>query len=129
MGAKQSTVRNTNSYPMDLKDAELYERCHVKISKRPSMPTENDVQKEICPTTMSKRRAYSESETIVLEDQRKLKKQAQDFSKKKPAFQEILLWKDNFNSLISHPIGIELFRVFLRSEHSDESIQFWCACE
>lgn len=141
MGARQSSIKNTNSYPLDLtfdSTTTSSEKPHQRLSKRPSMPSEAEMHthtdnSNIPNNRASKRRAYSESETIVLEDSNKLRqmiaaKEATK-SKKKPHFQEILLWKDSFNSLISHPIGVELFRQFLRSEHSEESIKFWCACE
>lgn len=133
MGAKQSTnVDNySNPYPLDSKDGDdISSPVHVRITKRPSMPSDMDLQTDINPYRASKRRAYSESETVILDDRAKMRKQGSSSgSKKRPAFQEILLWKDNFNALISHHIGLELFRIFLHSEHSEESIQFWCACE
>eukprot|EP00794_Sanderia_malayensis_P011072 gene11072-12240_t len=140
MGGKQS-VASSQTSPMDSSSTEEvgadYETCHIKISKRPSVPADINVDKEDWSANISKRRAYSES--LVLDDYRSkiirqhAKEQAiknpKNYSKNKPAFQEILLWKDSFNSLISHPIGIELFRTFLRLEHSEESIMFWSACE
>ena len=35
----------------------------------------------------------------------------------------------SFNSLLKHPDGVDLFEGFLKSEFSEENIQFWKACE
>ncbi|BFZ20207.1 hypothetical protein BsWGS_23245 [Bradybaena similaris] len=38
-------------------------------------------------------------------------------------------WGKSFESLLFDKTGLELFRGFLMSEHSDENIEFWIACE
>ncbi|XP_059153591.1 regulator of G-protein signaling 3-like isoform X1 [Physella acuta] len=38
-------------------------------------------------------------------------------------------WSKSFESLLFDKTGLELFRGFLMSEHSDENIEFWIACE
>ena len=38
-------------------------------------------------------------------------------------------WERSFNSLLIHSDGIKLFEVHLKSEFSEENIQFWKACE
>ncbi len=38
-------------------------------------------------------------------------------------------WEISFNSLLKHPDGVDLFEGFLKSEFSEENIQFWKACE
>lgn len=38
-------------------------------------------------------------------------------------------WETSFNSLLLHDDGIQLFENFLKSEFSEENIQFWKACE
>lgn len=38
-------------------------------------------------------------------------------------------WETSFNCLLKHSDGIELFESFLKSEFSEENIQFWKACE
>lgn len=38
-------------------------------------------------------------------------------------------WETSFNALLKHPDGVELFEGFLKSEFSEENIQFWKACE
>ncbi|GFN82810.1 hypothetical protein PoB_000931600 [Plakobranchus ocellatus] len=38
-------------------------------------------------------------------------------------------WSKSFNTLLFDKTGLELFRGFLLSEHSDENIEFWIACE
>ncbi|MCI4377878.1 hypothetical protein PGIGA_G00208780 [Pangasianodon gigas] len=40
-----------------------------------------------------------------------------------------LRWSDSFEDLLAHPDGVETFTQFLRSEFSEENIEFWLACE
>ncbi|XP_020774251.1 regulator of G-protein signaling 8-like [Boleophthalmus pectinirostris] len=42
---------------------------------------------------------------------------------------EVVRWSESFNELISHKYGLVVFRTFLKSEFSDENIEFWMACE
>ncbi|XP_055898525.1 regulator of G-protein signaling 3-like isoform X2 [Biomphalaria glabrata] len=43
--------------------------------------------------------------------------------------EEALEWSKSFETLLFDKTGLELFRGFLISEHSDENIEFWIACE
>ncbi|XP_028855612.1 regulator of G-protein signaling 4 [Denticeps clupeoides] len=38
-------------------------------------------------------------------------------------------WKSSFNNLIHHEVGRAAFTTFLRSEFSQENVDFWMACE
>jgi len=38
-------------------------------------------------------------------------------------------WQICFSTLLSHPDGMRLFEDYLKSEFSQENIQFWKACE
>ncbi|XP_032883899.1 regulator of G-protein signaling 21-like [Amblyraja radiata] len=38
-------------------------------------------------------------------------------------------WGECLNKLLVHKSGLTLFRAFLQSEHSEENIDFWLACE
>ncbi|KAK9979743.1 hypothetical protein ABG768_013157 [Culter alburnus] len=38
-------------------------------------------------------------------------------------------WSDSFEELLSHPDGVEVFTRFLRTQFSEENIEFWLACE
>uniref|UniRef100_A0A4W5NX47 Regulator of G protein signaling 18 n=1 Tax=Hucho hucho TaxID=62062 RepID=A0A4W5NX47_9TELE len=40
-----------------------------------------------------------------------------------------LRWSDSFEDLIRHSDGVETFSQFLRTEFSEENIEFWLACE
>ncbi|KAL6489938.1 hypothetical protein MHYP_G00002830 [Metynnis hypsauchen] len=40
-----------------------------------------------------------------------------------------LRWSDSFEELLGHPDGVEAFTQFLRTEFSEENIEFWLACE
>ncbi|XP_066537178.1 regulator of G-protein signaling 18 [Hoplias malabaricus] len=43
--------------------------------------------------------------------------------------EEALRWSDSFEDLLGHPDGVEAFTKFLRTEFSEENIEFWLACE
>ncbi|KAJ8357240.1 hypothetical protein SKAU_G00200340 [Synaphobranchus kaupii] len=43
--------------------------------------------------------------------------------------EEALQWSDSFEELLSHSAGLETFTQFLRTEFSEENIEFWLACE
>ncbi|XP_004079135.2 regulator of G-protein signaling 21 [Oryzias latipes] len=40
-----------------------------------------------------------------------------------------LQWSDSFEDLLKHPDGVEAFTQFLRTEFSEENIEFWLVCE
>eukprot|EP00795_Rhopilema_esculentum_P016346 gene16346-7738_t len=132
MGARQSTVnRFPGSYPEDSGDTDFSssEMTLRRVTRRPSVPSDSEFahSTDISSSSMSKRRAFSESDTLALgeRDRSRLNQNR----KRKPGCEEILCWKENFSSLLSHPIGYELFLLFLKEEHSEESILFWRACE
>ncbi|XP_012689609.1 regulator of G-protein signaling 8 [Clupea harengus] len=43
--------------------------------------------------------------------------------------EEVTRWADSFDILLSDKCGLTAFRTFLKSEFSDENIEFWMACE
>ncbi|XP_010893418.1 regulator of G-protein signaling 18 [Esox lucius] len=43
--------------------------------------------------------------------------------------EEALRWSDSFEELLRHSDGVETFSQFLRTEFSEENIEFWLACE
>nr|XP_057923057.1 regulator of G-protein signaling 18 isoform X2 [Doryrhamphus excisus] len=40
-----------------------------------------------------------------------------------------LQWRSSFEELMKNPDGVETFSQFLRTEFSEENIEFWLACE
>lgn len=40
-----------------------------------------------------------------------------------------LQWSDSFEELLKHSDGVETFSQFLKTEFSEENIEFWLACE
>lgn len=124
MGARQSsttTDRYSGSYAGDL------EGYSYNLPKRPSMPTDLQYSGAVYMSHPNKRRAFSESDSVILADrQRPFIKESR---KKKAGCDEILSWKDSFGTLLSHPVGYELFYQFLLRERSEESLLFWRACE
>ncbi|XP_067846753.1 regulator of G-protein signaling 8-like isoform X1 [Heptranchias perlo] len=43
--------------------------------------------------------------------------------------EEAVQWTESFSVLLAHKYGLAAFRAFLRSEYSEENIEFWLACE
>lgn len=46
-----------------------------------------------------------------------------------PSREEIYKWQTSFEHLLRHKYGIAIFRGFLKTEFSDENIEFWLECE
>ncbi|NP_001407953.1 regulator of G-protein signaling 21 isoform 2 [Mus musculus] len=42
---------------------------------------------------------------------------------------ETLAWSENMDSLLANQAGLDAFRTFLKSEYSEENVEFWLACE
>lgn len=38
-------------------------------------------------------------------------------------------WAESLENLISHECGLAAFKAFLKSEYSEENIDFWISCE
>ncbi|KAJ8346809.1 hypothetical protein SKAU_G00282100 [Synaphobranchus kaupii] len=47
----------------------------------------------------------------------------------KPAPEEALKWGESLDKLLVHKYGLAAFRAFLRTEFSEENLEFWLACE
>ncbi|XP_010152820.1 PREDICTED: regulator of G-protein signaling 5 isoform X1 [Eurypyga helias] len=47
----------------------------------------------------------------------------------KPSPEEALQWRDSLEKLLQNPYGLASFCSFLRSEFSEENVEFWVACE
>ncbi|XP_028936949.1 regulator of G-protein signaling 4 isoform X2 [Ornithorhynchus anatinus] len=43
--------------------------------------------------------------------------------------EEARRWAESLENLISHECGLTAFRAFLKSEYSDENLEFWISCE
>ncbi|KAJ7420427.1 regulator of G-protein signaling 3 [Pitangus sulphuratus] len=50
-------------------------------------------------------------------------------SKSLPTPEEALKWGDSLEKLLLHKYGLAAFRAFLRTEFSEENLEFWLACE
>ncbi|KAM3915059.1 regulator of G-protein signaling 16-like [Leptodactylus fuscus] len=42
---------------------------------------------------------------------------------------EAMKWKESFSQLLSSKDGLSAFRTFLKTEFSEENLEFWVACE
>ncbi|XP_053324723.1 regulator of G-protein signaling 5 [Spea bombifrons] len=47
----------------------------------------------------------------------------------KPSAEESSQWKDSLEKLLQNSYGLSTFQNFLKSEFSEENIEFWMACE
>ncbi|XP_048851093.1 regulator of G-protein signaling 3-like isoform X7 [Brienomyrus brachyistius] len=47
----------------------------------------------------------------------------------KPTPEEALRWGESLEKLLVHKYGLAAFRAFLRTEFSEENLEFWLACE
>ncbi|KAL8174277.1 UNVERIFIED_CONTAM: Regulator of G-protein signaling 3 [Gekko kuhli] len=47
----------------------------------------------------------------------------------KPTLEEALKWGESLEKLLQHKYGLAAFRAFLRTEFSDENLEFWLSCE
>lgn len=47
----------------------------------------------------------------------------------KPSPEEAWQWRNSLEKLLQNPSGLASFQNFLRSEFSEENIEFWIACE
>ncbi|XP_063000525.1 regulator of G-protein signaling 3 isoform X1 [Elgaria multicarinata webbii] len=47
----------------------------------------------------------------------------------KPTPEEALKWGESLEKLLQHKYGLAAFRAFLRTEFSEENLEFWLACE
>ncbi|MBN3307238.1 regulator of G-protein signaling 3 [Amia ocellicauda] len=47
----------------------------------------------------------------------------------RPSPEEVRKWGKSMDNLLSHRYGLAAFRAFLRSEFSEENLEFWLACE
>ncbi|KAK2167899.1 hypothetical protein LSH36_22g01019 [Paralvinella palmiformis] len=47
----------------------------------------------------------------------------------KPTKEMVINWSTSFDALLKDKVGMELFKDFLRTEFSEENVEFWIACE
>ncbi|XP_030062313.1 regulator of G-protein signaling 2 [Microcaecilia unicolor] len=47
----------------------------------------------------------------------------------RPKPEDALQWSETFDNLLANKYGVAAFRAFLKSEFSEENIEFWLACE
>ncbi|XP_026558993.1 regulator of G-protein signaling 8 [Pseudonaja textilis] len=48
---------------------------------------------------------------------------------KRLSTEEATRWADSFDVLLTHKYGVAAFRAFLKTEFSEENLEFWLACE
>ncbi|XP_078734155.1 regulator of G-protein signaling 3-like isoform X1 [Lampetra fluviatilis] len=47
----------------------------------------------------------------------------------RPSCEDAMKWSESFEKLLAHKYGLAAFRAFLKTEFSEENIDFWLACE
>ncbi|XP_045694436.1 regulator of G-protein signaling 5 [Phyllostomus hastatus] len=56
-------------------------------------------------------------------------KPAKPAKAQKPSSGEALQWRDSLDKLLQNNYGLASFQSFLKSEFSEENLEFWMACE
>lgn len=46
-----------------------------------------------------------------------------------PTTEEVSQWAQSLDNLLSSKCGLNFFRLFMKSEHCEENLDFWLACE
>ncbi|XP_070817621.1 regulator of G-protein signaling 4 [Chaetodon trifascialis] len=63
-------------------------------------------------------------------DQKQMKEKTTDAAAKRvPTAAEVEKWKESFSHVMSSEMGRAVFTSFLKSEFSEENMDFWVACE
>uniref|UniRef100_A0A3B3T2B9 Regulator of G protein signaling 5 n=1 Tax=Paramormyrops kingsleyae TaxID=1676925 RepID=A0A3B3T2B9_9TELE len=47
----------------------------------------------------------------------------------KPSPEEALQWRESLDNVLTSSYGLAMFKSFLKSEFSEENVEFWVACE
>ncbi|NXT86760.1 RGS16 protein, partial [Anhinga rufa] len=50
-------------------------------------------------------------------------------SRRRDSSQEVLEWRESFDQLLKSKSGVTAFHTFLKTEFSEENLDFWLACE
>ncbi|NXS14735.1 RGS16 protein, partial [Neodrepanis coruscans] len=50
-------------------------------------------------------------------------------SRRRDSSQEVLEWRESFDQLLKSKSGLNAFHTFLKTEFSEENLDFWLACE
>uniref|UniRef100_A0A8B9FTR6 Regulator of G-protein signaling 16 n=1 Tax=Amazona collaria TaxID=241587 RepID=A0A8B9FTR6_9PSIT len=50
-------------------------------------------------------------------------------SRQRDSSQEVLEWRESFDQLLKSKSGVTAFHTFLKTEFSEENLDFWLACE
>ncbi|KAL7669590.1 hypothetical protein ACOME3_010237 [Neoechinorhynchus agilis] len=82
-------------------------RDHLSRSKKPTVTNEPDDHKE----------------SVVDQFRRR------NTSRKLPKPEHAREWEESIDKLLSSSYGVELFHSFLKTEFSEETLEFWLACE
>ncbi|NXT64814.1 RGS13 protein, partial [Chaetops frenatus] len=45
------------------------------------------------------------------------------------SLEEVLQWSQSFENLVTSKYGPMIYKTYLKTEHSDENMEFWLACE
>ena len=113
MGGRGSRLKVTEECKSNCSTPDVSPRIRCKKPQTPEFELKLNQPR----SSVAARRIMSESETLRLRKKRQL------------SADNLERWALNFNDLIDDPIGVELFRLFLRTEYSEENILFYLACE
>ncbi|GCB70070.1 hypothetical protein scyTo_0012545 [Scyliorhinus torazame] len=77
-----------------------------------------------CLTVRNKDKHDCSRRSSIISQMESLQKHEESLS-----LEEVTAWSQSFEQLLKHRTGRNILMEFLQSEHSDENILFWLACE
>ncbi|XP_049633536.1 LOW QUALITY PROTEIN: regulator of G-protein signaling 16 [Suncus etruscus] len=81
------------------------------------------------PTTCLERAKELKSRLSTLLHKPDQRKAYRSGKQERTISEDVQGWKESFDALLSSPNGIAAFRAFLKTEFSEENLDFWLACE
>lgn len=107
--------RGTSSEPLDQVDSATAEAMPVKDKKKKNIA--KDVKEKFAML-----RWHGDSSSVSSSKDLKT-------SMPKLTAEAAISWSKSLDNLLNDKNGLELFRQYLRSEYSEENLEFWIACE
>ncbi|KAK3588659.1 hypothetical protein CHS0354_033504 [Potamilus streckersoni] len=105
-------------------DAAMMGRLDIPDSHHEDVPVKTKHKSSIASCVKRKLKALRRRNTDSCLEESTLKMQTRKISRT-----EALEWSKSFESLLFDKVGLKLFREFLKSEYSEDNLDFWTACE
>ncbi|KAL3871352.1 hypothetical protein ACJMK2_039359 [Sinanodonta woodiana] len=105
-------------------DAAMLGRLDTTDSHHEDIPVKTKHKSSIASCVKRKLKALRRRNTDSCLEESTLKMQGRKISRS-----EALEWSKSFETLLYDKVGLKLFREFLKSEYSEDNLDFWIACE